>query len=283
MTLFDLNLAKEVSLERPVFIFSSGQRAGSTLLQRLLNSCREVLIWGEHGGYLSGLLWNYRTLLDWEKRQSHYRKVFLNEGYDTFVPNLMPESEEIRDSLVLHLYGLFGLPAVKLGRSTWGFKEVRYGADIALHLQECFPDARFIHLTRNVVDCLISMKRWEEAEDIQWERSWTKKSISDWEAINRSFYQLGSQFSHLLSVKYEQVVADPAGFIRQLAGFLEMREGSFDARVFNNRIHGPGKEGREKRKEKILPAHLDQEEREILSRPELQEMAQIYGYSIELG
>jgi len=31
--------------EKPIFVMGSSQRTGSTLLQRLLNSCPQVMIW----------------------------------------------------------------------------------------------------------------------------------------------------------------------------------------------------------------------------------------------
>ena len=37
----------------PIFIFTTGWRTGSTLLQRLITSSGETLIWGESGGALN--------------------------------------------------------------------------------------------------------------------------------------------------------------------------------------------------------------------------------------
>ena len=35
----------------PIFLLGSG-RSGTTLLQKILNSADDVMIWGEHGGFL---------------------------------------------------------------------------------------------------------------------------------------------------------------------------------------------------------------------------------------
>lgn len=40
--------------DQPVFVLSAG-RSGSTLLQKLLNSSQELVIWGEHMGILRHL------------------------------------------------------------------------------------------------------------------------------------------------------------------------------------------------------------------------------------
>jgi len=36
----------------PIFLLGTG-RSGTTLLQRIINSAEDVIIWGEHGGFLS--------------------------------------------------------------------------------------------------------------------------------------------------------------------------------------------------------------------------------------
>ena len=70
--------------DQPLFVLSSGQRCGSTLIQRLLNSNHDILIWGEQHGYLNGFLREYRAFLEWESEYSHHRKTFLQNGYDNF-------------------------------------------------------------------------------------------------------------------------------------------------------------------------------------------------------
>jgi len=265
--------------ERPIFVFSSSQRCGSTLLQRLLNSCPDILIWGEHIGHLNSFVWEHKVLLEWESRFSAHRKTFLLEGYDHFVPNLVPEEYELWRAAATYVVALFGVPAAKLGRSIWGFKEVRYGAHVALFLQKCFPKARFIHVTRNVVDCFISLKRWEESPD-SWNREWTENSVQDWVRINSSFLTAAGNIRNLLSVRFEDMVADPQELIEQLSQFLELAPESFDRGVFDRRIHDFGKAGTAERP-KISPSDLNAEERALLSQPNVVETATEYGYKVE--
>ena len=278
---FMTNISFSVSTpsERPIFVFASTQRCGSTLLQRLLNSCPDVLIWGEHTGYLNSFIREYQALLEWESRFSSQRKTFLLEGCDNFVPNMVPEDHELMGAAIAHIVALFAVPAAKLGRSIWGFKEVRYGAQVALFLQKCFPKARFIHLTRNIINCFISLKHWEDSPD-PWNRKWTENSMEDWRRINASFLNVGDRIPNLLSVKYEDMVADPKGFVEELSQFLEIAPDSFDQGVFNRRIHNVGSAGTAERS-KILPSDLNAEERALLSQPSIVEVAKEYGYKIE--
>lgn len=265
--------------DRPIFVLACCHRTGSTLLQRLLNSCPGVLVWGEQGGYLNGFLGEFRALLDWESRFAGHRRTFLAEGYDNFVPNVVPEEEDLRAAAGAHVRALFGDPAARLGRPLWGFKEVRYGADVALFLQRCFPEARFIHLTRDIVDCFLSLKSWEESPD-PWNREWTKRSLEDWQRINASFLEGREWIRRLLTVRYEDLVADPPAFVDELSRFLELPRDAFDPGVAGRILTYDGDGGTRTERLRSRRADLDEEERALLSTERIAEIARAYGYSI---
>jgi hypothetical protein len=279
--MIDVTFSPTAPTQRPIFLFAASHRCGSTLLQRLLNSCPDILIWGEQNGYLNAFVRDFRDMLDWQSRVGHHRQTFLQKGYDNFIPNLMPEAYELRGAAVAYLGALFGVPAARLGRSTWGFKEVRYGIQVALLLQECFPKARFIHLNRHIVDCLISLKHWEDSPD-PWNRQWTRQSVANWERINGSFLRAGAELTNLLSVRYEDMIAGPQAFIQQLAHFLELSPAVFDHKVFNKRLHSAGEASAFTRR-KIRPADLDAEERALITTTGILEIAEAYGYKMEFG
>jgi hypothetical protein len=266
--------------DQPVFLLASAQRCGSTLLQRVINSCPSVMMWGEHIGLLNTFERMHHSLLEWEATHASQRKTFLLEGHNNFLPNMVPEDYELWQAAAAYLLTLFGVPAAKLGKPTWGFKEVRYGARVAVFLQRCFPKARFIHLTRNIVNCFISMKRWEDSSD-PWNRAWTKNSIEDWKRINASFHTYGNRISNLLTVRYEDMVAEPQAFVERLAQFLNMAPDSFDVQVFDKRIHNVGPDGSAARSV-IHASDLDADEKALLSEPSLVELASEYGYRIDL-
>ena len=268
-----------LSTEKPIFVFASGHRCGSTLLQRLLNSCPDVLVWGEQNGYLSPFVRNFKTLLEWEAKFSSQRKTFLTKGFNNFVPNMLPEDHELITAARIYLVSLFGAPAAKLGKRIWGFKEVRYGINVAFFLQELFPKARFIHLTRNVIDCFISMKHWEDSND-PWNRQWTEKSIENWQIINEDFFEAADHLNKFFHVKYEQMVDNPDGFAEALSDFLELPLSSFDRSVFQIRLHGQEYRGKNDR-EKMLPSDLNDEEKALLSRDNIVRTAEKYNYRIE--
>jgi hypothetical protein len=153
----------------PIFLFGAA-RTGTTLLQRLLNSYDDVMIWGEHAGMLEPIA------------DAFYR------GWDS--PHLFRERLPLADVLAdsrpeerfqawLGWYGrddwtaayrnllerLFvpeGLP----GKRHWGFKEIRYMSrpeDRTLDLLRLlFPESLFVFIVRNPYNALASTKRLAE-------------------------------------------------------------------------------------------------------------------------
>lgn len=274
------DIFEKAKSDQPIFILASGQRCGSTLIQRLLNSNPDILIWGEQHGYLNGFLREYRALLEWESDYSHHRKTFLQNGYDNFVPNMLPEDIDIRKAAIIHISALFGDSAITLGRSIWGFKEVRYDAQMALFLYRCFPKARFIFLTRNIIDCFISLKHWENSPG-SWNRTWTEIFIEDWIRINASFLNVTNRIPQLMRIRYEDIVENPMEFIKKLSSFLSISPKSLDANVFKKKLHVESSDGINDARPTILPSDLNPEERELLSTSIIVDLSKAYGYSIK--
>lgn len=140
---------------RPIFVASMG-RSGSTLLQRVLNVHPEITIWGEHGGFLSGILQSNSVAggdaaaanLDEGYTQ---RQMVIGELSDTdvFKPWVSPFraddlSAGIR-SMMIDLFTKDLTPDIR-----WGFKEIRYTDAELVSLMEMFPEAHLIVLARDI-------------------------------------------------------------------------------------------------------------------------------------
>ena len=138
---------------RPIFVASMG-RSGSTLLQRVLNVHPEVTIWGEHGGFLSGLLQSYEALSEPMTAQNlevgnRSKDEVVGELSDkgSFKPWVSPfDQADAEDRIRDMVLGLFtdGLdPSIR-----WGFKEIRYSRDELATLMTMFPEAHMVILAR---------------------------------------------------------------------------------------------------------------------------------------
>jgi len=157
--------SKASAADRPVIILGSG-RCGSTLLQAILNTNPEFLIWGEHNGLLRqiaaayfdifGTISNFpdELTLDAVDRMQRLKDRDRTTAWD----NLF-NREGLIERFRIFLRSMFADPTGRCPR--WGFKEIRYGrgsADLVLPLlRECFPAVKFVFLVREPYSTLFSM------------------------------------------------------------------------------------------------------------------------------
>ena len=262
-------------MSNPLVILSSGQRCGGTLVQRLLSSHPDVLIWGEHEGQLAALLDIQRTLLECEREVApRIAGAYERLGHHSFMANLMPDRDSIDDAVRAFVAALFAAPALARGRARWGFKETSYGLAHVEALRELFPDLRVVHVTRDPRDVLVSLDAWERS--VPWTRAATLRALSDWVAVNESF---ADPPPWVASHRYERIVAEPEQFARELAAFADLDHERFDRDVFSVRVHGSGENGgepRDLRPFRDLPPEL----RRLLDDPRLRRVAAAYGYDL---
>lgn len=226
---------------RPVIIITTG-RSGSTLLQRYLNASPELVVWGEHGGFISGLSNTYNNFMNaphLQKMLSLGRKHSSSLLDSEASVNVDIEwtnnftSEDLRNAfrdLIVNVFTI-GLPSEK----RWGFKEIRYKRKEVRFLKELFPEAQFIFLLRNPIDTLASMvAAWEKGSDIWENKLWKRdksvlrelqdiisKHVTRVMPIIESIQTLHHNNVGFL-VRYEVLKQDPASVLRQLFSFLNI-------------------------------------------------------------
>jgi len=230
----------------PLLVLAAGQRCGSTLVQRLLSSSPDVLIWGEHVGQLRLIFAAGTRLTGWTTAFGESgRQGFARSGHQSFMANLTPEAVHIDDAMRAFVEALFARPAAELGRTVWGFKEVRYGLAEATAFQRLFPDCRVVHITRDPRDILRSLEVWERTG---WKRSDTELAIRNWLRVGASFWsEPAGPPPWVLRMRYEDLVADPLGWCTRIAEHCGLDEATLDTGVFDRRIHAVGLAGRTRR------------------------------------
>lgn len=146
--------------ERPVFVFTM-HRSGGTLLARLLNAHPDIVIWGEHGGWINKLAEADSTLayIPAVLRPVEERGLEAyasGEGIGNFAPWASPfELRDFRKFSRDLIYSVFSRETQSHQR--WGFKEIRYHQPAtAKFLAELFPLASFILLRRDPVNIVTS-------------------------------------------------------------------------------------------------------------------------------
>jgi len=270
--------------DRPVFILGSG-RCGSTLLQSILNSNPKFLIWGEHNGFLRPVAEAYygaahqhfpvEEALNIRGRKQRLRHPEHWNAWDNLCG-----PDEFRDRFRSFVRSLFADPSGKSPR--WGFKEIRYGMEASDQsprlLAECFPEARFVILTRDPWETVFSMiAHWvltppaEALSAAQLDEEILSRSTS-W---NGQYLQLSlfaeAHARQCTSIRYEEL--DRPATYEGLAEFLEASR--FDYRTHLERVHGAAN--------KAGDAVARLRERMELLRPRVEEItrpaALRYGYA----
>jgi hypothetical protein len=138
----------------PIFLFTL-HRSGGTLLQRIVNAHPNVVIWGEHGGFINQLANADATLAEFSPVTSPISRrdiqgFLVRRGAGYFDPWVHPfERSVFRQRCRDLIFDSFSHGLTPGQR--WGFKEIRYySLTTARFLSELFPWSRFIVLRRDL-------------------------------------------------------------------------------------------------------------------------------------
>ena len=142
-------------------------RSGTTLFQRILNSYDDVIIWGEHLGYLADLAESYFKVADspsmkqFSFPQAKGQLVDLKEYKDPKqwqAWNNWFSQEDVKGLYREFLLSTF-TGSWKSELSYWGFKEIRYGEDddrVMEFFLDTFPNTRTVIIFRNPLNVIES-------------------------------------------------------------------------------------------------------------------------------
>lgn len=189
-------------------------RSGTTLLRLMLDAHPDLAIPGETH-FLSSLL----------KQPPLSKAEFLERvtGAETW-ENMALERADLRAALDrLETYALadaircfYRLYASRRGKTRWGDKTGRYLTSMTA-LQKLLPEARFIHIIRDGRDNALSFQGlWfgpgNDFADLA--QFWAGR-------INAARKQ-AERLPHYLEVRYEALVSEPEGVLRQICDFIAL-------------------------------------------------------------
>jgi hypothetical protein len=227
----------DAEMHLPIVLFASGWRTGSTLLQRLLCSHRDIHIWGENRGMCEVLHRVYRDILAHRETVARAEQDFRVRGADAWIANLSPRSDRFLCAVKAMLDEYLAYPVIEMGKSQWGFKEVRHGLDTADFLRLIYPDARFLLLTRHPRDCLASARATQRTWKLLDRVGGPSGFLEHWARTANSFLRARDDEGALL-VRFEDLTAHPEKAVVRLASFLGTSPDGFRGDVFATRRRG---------------------------------------------
>jgi hypothetical protein len=224
--------------EEPIFLLSAGWRSGSTLLQRLIMSDSQVLIWGEpydECGMIQVLADSMKAFrANWPPAEYYYDGTPPADLSGSWIANLFPSLEDLRKGHRAFFDVMFSEPSKRGGAARWGIKEVRLGSEHALYLRWLYPKAKFIFLYRNPLDAYRSYARYGRS----WYDIFPNKPMFTPTAFGTHWRQLmegylrDAKILDALLVRYEDLIGDcpPMKEIGTYLG-ISMNHSVLDAKV----------------------------------------------------
>jgi hypothetical protein len=243
--------------DAPIFLFSAGWRSGSTLLQRLIMSDKNVLIWGEpydECGLIQAMAEGIKAFrAGWPPAEYFYDGTPPNELSGNWIANLFPALEDMRKGHRALFDVAFAQPAKAAGAARWGIKEVRLGAEHSHYLRWLYPKAKFLFLYRNPLEAYRSYCRYGRS----WYDTFPDKPMftptafgTHWRNLMQGFNRDAGKLGALL-IRYEDLVAGKAHLdeIEQYLG-IHIERTVLSAKV------GSSERGGEKAKVNVLEKWL---------------------------
>jgi len=199
--------------EEPIFLLSAGWRSGSTLLQRLIMSDANTLIWGEpydECGMIQALSECFKAFRpDWPPHDYYYNGALPKQLSGDWIANLFPLPQDLRKSHRAFFDTMFAEPAKRAGAERWGIKEVRLGSEQCAYLHWLYPKAKFVFLYRNPLEAYRSYRRYGS----NWYNTFPDKPVftpitfgKHWRRLMEGFIRDKEKFDALM-IRYEDLVS----------------------------------------------------------------------------
>ena len=255
-------------MKSPICIAAPLRRSGTTLIQRLICSASNGLIYGETCAndfqMISNLVSSKQSFMlqhkDW--RNDQIKKVLSGE-VNKWIPDLMPDIETYLEGfqgmmkLLVENYGGF---AEKEGKPIWGMKMPEWNPSNLVLLQQLLPETKIIYLHRNLEDCVRSAKKIEmimgDNEINQFCHTW--KQFSEYAMTHL-------KNENVLHLKYEALIADQEKWIGEIESFTGAKD--IDKAVMKVKVNTYESDHKlEGSKEAYLkPSALSEEEMKIVN------------------
>ena len=222
----------------PLFVTAPITRCGTTLLQRLICSAPNALLFGESvaGDIDTAMILCYARALMYDASRIAVEvklDAVLSGDVNRWLLDLTPDIAEylraLRGQYESPLIGARN-SAAKHGRTIWGVKYPRWPAATIELLRSMIPRSRWIYIHRDVLACLRSAKGRGDlirpGDEVLFAQEWT---------ANLNFALTLPRDERLLFLDYDDLARDPEAFLRAIEEFSGAKP--IDRNVLAHRVN----------------------------------------------
>ncbi len=224
----------------PIIILAPSPRAGTTLIQRLISSSQNAIIYGDPVGQEIEFLIAYaETKKDTYSRYSPAicpsRASVIDRADRNFIATLMPESSRMCDAfdtLPESWLRVCAEDAEAAGRSLWGWKLAGVNPFAVSILPKWFPSARFIIISRDLEEVARSAKADGHFHCEAGLRQFCDAWLNGGSALK---FLAANHGERVLTLGYSDMITDQQDTVSRLEEFTSARDIKQD--VFQRKIN----------------------------------------------
>jgi hypothetical protein len=209
----------------PLLIMGS-PRSGTTFLAHMVNRFLDMRVCRDNGTLLRfhGILRHYEPLTDDANLRRLISHLYADHYFQSRLIDrgLRLSQDELFARVARRTYGglieaIFSAIAADYGKRSWGYKRASFARVTGEHIDDLFPDAKFVHIIRDARDVVLSMRT---STDLLLERSWYF-GAADWVSHIETGRRIGRQLGEhrYREVRYERFMAAPAAVLEEVLDF----------------------------------------------------------------
>jgi len=221
---------------KPVFVIAPTARNGITLIQRLLNSSGQIIVYGENLHLIHSLPSMAITAVESHRQAAsefdNARKQFLAGQTEGWTSNLWPDTARFANALCEAFYNaavVYEQCSREYGYGRWGLKNPLKDPYIIPRMLTLLPNCRFVFMHRHLFDVVRSAKARRFITNQQQLIEYAQLYQANMNAV------LNTPRPQTMIIRHADLVADPEPVLSRLEAFVGVS--GIDRSVMDRKIN----------------------------------------------